>query len=299
MEDEKQPQTSSAFSLEQFNNLIAGIELLYALARRLSDAIAKQVCPYLIQEASMAFVKTMMSLQGFLRFIPASRYHAKEGDFAIDLSSASVMARQVIEDIISFFYLSEPGLTKDQKDFRELVWRYHGATEEIEAAGFAGISNAGLSPRGVECERFRRRFEDEPFNAMLIAIKRDRRGRIRQGRDNHVLHDHEILERRAIKTDSFDLSRKLLSNFAHFSTFSHQQMMATSADWEKSWRRFLPPSLFVANFTAEVIEAFIETFPQTRPLPTDDERWLIARLREPIRKGDEQTTSESRSEFRA
>lgn len=54
----------------------------------------------------MAFVKTLMSVQPFLRFIPSSRFHAKEVEFAIDLSSVSVMARQVLEDAISFFYLT-------------------------------------------------------------------------------------------------------------------------------------------------------------------------------------------------
>ena len=92
------------------------------------------------------------------------------------------MARQVIEDVISFFYLSEPGLVKDQKDFRELVWRFHGATEEIESAKYAGISNADVSPRGTERERVRRRFEDNPFKGLLDKIEGGRRGNIRKGK---------------------------------------------------------------------------------------------------------------------
>src|ERR1700751_457036 len=63
---------------------------------------------YLIQEASMAFTKTLMSVVGFLRFIPSSKLHAKEGEQIIDLSSASVTARQVLEDTLTFFYLPEP-----------------------------------------------------------------------------------------------------------------------------------------------------------------------------------------------
>jgi hypothetical protein len=80
---------------------------------RLEDyqLIAKQPCEYLVQEASMAFVKTMMSVFGFPRFIPASRFFANAGETVTDLSSASVMGRQVLEDTISFFYLSEPNLT--------------------------------------------------------------------------------------------------------------------------------------------------------------------------------------------
>lgn len=60
----------SQFSSSDFNNLIQGTEMLYVVGRRLSDSIARQPCEYLIQEASMAFVKAMMSLLGFLRFIP-------------------------------------------------------------------------------------------------------------------------------------------------------------------------------------------------------------------------------------
>jgi hypothetical protein len=115
--------SGSAFSFNEFNNLVTGVEMLYALARRLSLAVQNQMCEYLIQEAAMAFTKTMLSLLGFLRFLPSSRFYAKEGEFVIDISSASVMARQVMEDTISLFYLSERGLTRKQKEFREAVWR--------------------------------------------------------------------------------------------------------------------------------------------------------------------------------
>jgi hypothetical protein len=38
--------------------------MLYTLARRLSDAVEQQACAFSIQEATMAFEKTMMTLQG-------------------------------------------------------------------------------------------------------------------------------------------------------------------------------------------------------------------------------------------
>ena len=98
--------------------------MLLALGKRLSGALAatQDHKEYLLLEASLVFVKTLLSLQGFLRFIPASQFHAKEEDFVIDLSSASLMARQTLEDAISFFYLSQPSLTKEQKKFRQLAW---------------------------------------------------------------------------------------------------------------------------------------------------------------------------------
>jgi hypothetical protein len=45
---------SSPFSFKEFNTLINGIERLSDYGRRVSDAIAKQPCEFLIQEATMA-----------------------------------------------------------------------------------------------------------------------------------------------------------------------------------------------------------------------------------------------------
>jgi hypothetical protein len=121
-------------SFKEFEDLIRNSEGFYSVGSRLSQTIEKQPCEYLIQEASMAFTKALMSLLGFLRFIPSSRFHAKEGESIIDLSSAAAMARQVIEDVLSFIYLTEPDLSKEQKAFREFVWRSHGLGESIKSA---------------------------------------------------------------------------------------------------------------------------------------------------------------------
>src|ERR1700720_1638577 len=104
-------EKSRPFSIEQFNTMILGIEMIYAVGLRLSNAVAAQKCDYLTQEGTMAFAKTMLSVVAFLRFIPSSRYHAKAVHELMDLSSASVMARQAMEDAVSFLYLSEPGLS--------------------------------------------------------------------------------------------------------------------------------------------------------------------------------------------
>jgi hypothetical protein len=59
-----------------------------------------------------------------------------------------------------------------------------------------------------------------------------------------------------------------------------------SADWQKSWFPFLRPAHAVAMFTAEVLEAFVETFPQARQLlvahePTHVTNWRKS-LRDPV-----------------
>jgi hypothetical protein len=108
------------------------------------------------------------------------------------------MARQAMEDAVSFLYLSESGLSSQQKEFRKVVWIYCGASEELESAKLISVSNADQSPVVAERDRCKKRLEGEEFEAMLKAIKSDMRGRIRKGELNQVLHDHEILERRHI-----------------------------------------------------------------------------------------------------
>ena len=253
--------------------------MLYSLARRLSLAVQNQPRgEYLIREAAMAFTKTMLSLLGFLRFIPLSRFHAKEGEPVIDLSSASVMARQVMEDAISFFYLSEPGITQKQKKLREAAWYFRGAREATESARFGNKSHPDLPAAEAGLNHLLQYFDEPETREMLNSVKGGRK-RIIERYKNRVLDDDEILERRGIQTEVYKLGHKVLSNFVHFSELSHRMLMETNADWEKSWKPFVPPTEYVANFAAETIEAFLETFPQTRQLLSEHERTLVANYR--------------------
>jgi hypothetical protein len=282
MEQSKAPRP---FSFTEFETLIAGIELIYTLGRRFSDAIGGQRSEYLIHIATMAFVKLLMSIQAFLRFIPSSKFHAQEVEFAVDLSSASVMARQVMEDAIAFFYLSEPNLAKEEKVFRALVWQLHSATETLESLDYLvpERADAGL----INAQKRAKELLNEPLYAtMLEKIKNDRRGRIRKGRENHVLHDEEILSRRGIRLDAYRFWRKTLSNFAHFSTLSDRLMMQTTSDWKNSWKSFHTAAFCVANFGAEAVAAFIETFPTTQLLLTAQEQAALANLRSWLRSNN-------------
>jgi hypothetical protein len=279
-ESEKPPENT----FRDFGTIIYGIEFLSAIGRRVSDAVAQKPCEYLIQEATMAFVKTMMSLQAFLRFIPSSKFHAKEVEFAVDLSSASVMARQVMEDVISFLYLSEPNLTNDEKIFRALVWSYHGATETIGSLDFIAPERTDAQLVAV-CQKAKELLSKPPCAAMLDKIEKGNRQRIKKGQLGHVLHDREILSRRGIRLDAYDFWSKTLSNFAHFSTLSHRLILQTTSDWKSSWKSFYTAAFCVANFGAEAVESFLETFPQTRPLLSPQEQSAVANLRSWLRSG--------------
>jgi hypothetical protein len=279
---------SPQLTLGEFNDLIKNIEIFWGIGARLSTASSGQDCTFLIREASLAFSKTMMSLMGFLRFIPSSQYFTDQKVRIIDVSSASVMARQVLEDVVSFLYLSEPNLNQEEQDFREYIWRYHGYTESVESSKLVDPCNPDLATAITNRDKARDLLEKSPrLLAQLGTIEKNRRGRVRKGEEQHILHDREILARREIKTDNYDLPRKVLSNFAHFSAFSAVMIMETQSKWEESWPRFFLPTIHVAHFAAEALEAFIETFPQTRELINEREHKLIANYRGPLRNSAE------------
>jgi hypothetical protein len=253
------------------------------MGSRLSQAIEQQPCEYLIQEASMAFTKALMSLLGFLRFIPFSRFHAKEGESIVDLSSASVMARQVLEDVLSFVYLSEPNLTEEQKEFRGQVWRYHGFGESIESAELLETSSWSNPDLPATRELRSKMCACLEQNPLLSSVEKTLRGRILKGDKNWVLYDNEVVKLRGIITSRYDLPRKVLSNFVHFSTFSHHLILHTGGDWQKCWAEFFMPTLSVAAFIAEGIKVFVETFPQTESLLTEKEKGLVENYRSWLR----------------
>ncbi len=267
-------------SFKEFEDLIKNIERLYALGSRLSQTIERQACEYLIQEASMAFTKSLMSVVGFLRFISSSKFFAKEGECIVDLSSASVMGRQVLEDTLVFLYLSEPSLTEEQKHFRRMVWQFHGFTEAIESAELADPKDPDIPSKRETLEKARALLVN---NSLFADVEDNLRKRIRDGEKNRVVYDNKILDRRGIITRRYWLPYKVFSNFTHFSAFSHGLVLDTSGDWQKCWQQFFLPSLSVTAFVAEGLTVFIEIFPQTASLLSEEERRLIENYRSWLR----------------
>src|SRR5580692_6657197 len=86
-------------TLKQTVALTSEIELLLEYGVSLSQGHTGTPATYLEQQASIAFAKCLMSLIGFLRFVPPSKFWAKEVVEVVDLSSASVIIWRCRPDI--------------------------------------------------------------------------------------------------------------------------------------------------------------------------------------------------------
>jgi hypothetical protein len=99
-----------------------------------------------------------------------------------------------------------------------------------------------------------------------------------------LLHDEEILQIRGINTDYYDLPRKVLSDFAHFSSFSVPMMKSTSRDWHRIWSEFLLPAYHVVRFVSEGLAGFAEIFPVIESIVSDSDRHLIESYRSDLHR---------------
>jgi hypothetical protein len=136
------------------------IEILYSLGRRLYGAAQGTPAVLLIQQAYMAFAKTLMSVDAYLRFVPSSSFYVRGEAQLGDVSSPSTMARQVLEDAVSFIYLCEPNLTPGEQEFRRQVWLYHGAAEYVESLEFHNQSHPDLVRWRIDRDTLRQRSQN-------------------------------------------------------------------------------------------------------------------------------------------
>ena len=220
----------------------------------------------------------MMSLRGYLGFVQSSRYYAQEGNTVFDISSASLMGRQILDDVIAFLYLSERNLSADEREFRALVWKIHGSTEYIKSQEEQNPSDPVLTE--VRDKRDKA-LESLEKNSLFLALKKDGRryDAIKRGTQRYVVHEHGILKRHKIVPKHYDLPHRILSNFVHVSSFSFILM----AKPERMEVPYYISILYLARFVAEALGAFIETFPESGRVLSKDARDHIIFFRAHLR----------------
>jgi hypothetical protein len=208
-------------TLEQTVALTREIELLLEYGVSLSQQHTGTPATYLEQQSSIAFAKCLMSLVGFVRFVPPSKYWAKEAIEVVDLSSASVMARQFIEDAVVFFYFNERGLSDEELRLRQNIWLFHGLVEAGEAAKLAD-PEAPVSTLTPDTLVIRENIEKHPLFKALGKDKegKDAQGRIKKGRQPLLLSHKEILRRRSISPRAHSFPLKAFSNFVHHQNYN-------------------------------------------------------------------------------
>lgn len=191
--------------------------------------------------------------------MPPSKYWAKEEVEVVDLSSASVMARQFIEDAVVFFYFGEHGPSDEELHLRQNIWLFHGVVEAGEAAKLAD-SKAPVITSTAATLAIRESIERDPLFQALGEDKegKDAQGRIKKGQQPLLLSHKEIIQRRGISMKAYLFPLKAFSNFVHYSSISARFIDETESNWRVCFHQFIQVLYYVAAYTAEVLVCFQE-----------------------------------------
>lgn len=251
------------FSLEKLNAVVREIEALLGFAIAISLENASKRGSFFEAQASTIFSKSLMSLIGFLRFIPPSQYYADRKIKVVDLSSASGLARQLMHDAATFFYLTEVGVSDEDLRLRITVWNYHGIVEAGALAVLAVPESKadGLSP---EVKAAIDAMETSPA---FQRLEKEVKGRIRKGQQPLVLSNQDVMNRRGISKEAYLFSLKAFSNFVHPSALSILLIEQATAKWEDCYQEFYQVICYVAAYSAELTQAFVESVPECQQIP--------------------------------
>jgi hypothetical protein len=256
---------SPPLTLEQTETLTRELEKLLEVGIALSERNDGAKATYLENQSSVVFAKCLMSLVGFLRFVPPSKYRAKEGLEVVDLSSATVMARQFIEDSVVFFYLSEKNLSDEELRLRQDIWLLHAIIEAGEAARLVdpGVPISPLVPATLK------RKASIEAHPLFLGLEKEAQGRIKKGRQPLMLSHQEIILRRGISIEAYHFPLKAFSNFVHSSAISVSFIGDTGLDWSACYHQFIQVLYYTASYSAEALFVFIEATNQTSVVPRE------------------------------
>lgn len=254
---------------------------MLGIANRLSNAAAGPESSYLAYQASLVFCKLALGVLGTLRFLPGSIYYADKITKAVDLSSASVLARQVLSDTITFLYLADRNITQEDREFRGFVWSLQALKQSCD---FLKLNNP-TDPAIAQIEpELLKRFEDFEKHSMYEKVNKGIKAQIKAGKRALWKTDYDILNAYGLRKKCYDAPFLIFSNFVHASELSVNLMLQTGAQREDNQQRFFFGLVNTIAFFAVDIEVLIQCFPACRSHITDDGLALLKACSEPVRK---------------
>jgi len=253
---------------------IEELKSLFKAAKTLLENRRTRFSSYLEQQGYVLFEKLELEVNTLFQVIPGAEMVNENETEVWDISLASVLGRQVLEDCVTFLYLVEPNLLVEQTGFRELVWKYHSDKESVEIADLYGFLSAPDGPQNAVIPVLKKQAE-----ARLPGLKKtvlnhpcfDRvdgklRGKIKKGEAKLVLQKDEILSRFGITKSFYDAPYKNLSQFVHSTGFSLNVLPQTKIPSSMAEANFHLICIFVNFLFATALGEAIRSFGGTRSL---------------------------------
>jgi hypothetical protein len=225
--------------------------------------------------ANRLFTKTCLTVDSISRILPSDQVFS-----LFNLSSLWIFGRILLEEEVTLKYLFDEGVDLEEKNFRLMLYRYHGVVENhelLKTINTEGIFKEELFEIKQQRERvFKQLIEDidcyktgiENHN-FISKIPQDRdhyrRSEIINGKTSRYIKFEKLVRIQSKISQSF-ATYKLGSSFIHSSFFSLNQIFNS----EQNVRKLEYEDLLVAiNFMRMCLGDIIKLYGHIFKIPID------------------------------
>ncbi|WP_139135362.1 DUF5677 domain-containing protein [Roseivirga sp. 4D4] len=146
-----------------------------------------------------------------IHLLPKNRYFPSEFEFW-DFSSVASLARNLVENYYSFFYICIEPINSEESDFRLLLLTYHLNNEKYKFYKESGQPQNVLDEFEENLPKAKRKLEGLPF---FEKIDNSKKRSILKGLQFKYLSNKEIADRIPFDTEEYQPLYRFFSNQTH------------------------------------------------------------------------------------
>jgi hypothetical protein len=187
-----------------------------------------------------------------------------------DLSSASSLARAVVETYDALAYVAVHQANAEERHFRILLWKLHDQERRQKILGLIGSSSSNVAEIGANVSRLRDELLAHP---LFICAEKSFVGNVKSRKTpSFHLSQLERNEQSGVNHDYYNAAVMFLSSHVHTFPFAVHQLMQFRAGELDSLRMMSMPMQYATGFLAKGIQGMSEIFAEDAPMPSQSTR---------------------------
>jgi hypothetical protein len=249
-------------SPERYRKLVTEFDALVGQAQAVSNNLAGATVEGERSYAEAIFTKLICHALSLRKLSPSPDSDAQE---LWDLSSASAVARALIESYDALAYIAVHEVSESERQFRILLWELHDQQRRLKMLARVGSVDARIPDMEQRAETHRQRLLAHPT---FTSLSRDVQAKIRSG-DPPPIHtsQRELNEVSGVNHDYYVGATMFLSQYVHTYPISVHQLMNFRAGEPEALHLASMPLQYVLPFISKAIDGMERIWPTCAVAP--------------------------------